>query len=72
MRTLCVLALLLIGALSGCASMEDRATSSKEMRSRTVVDEVRVARVNRAARERGVEVIWVHLPKKQEAVASNQ
>lgn len=72
MRTLCITALLLIGALSGCASMEDRAMSSNDMRTKAVVDEVMVARVNRAARERGVEVIWVHLPKKQEVVASNQ
>lgn len=72
MRTLCVTALLLVGALAGCASMEDRATSSNDMRAKAVVDEVQVARVNRAARERGVEVIWVHMPKKQEVVASSQ
>jgi hypothetical protein len=43
-----------VGSLSGCASMNQPATSE--------VDTVMVARVEQAARQMGTAVIWVNYP----------
>lgn len=51
-------------ALTGCAGMEYRSANvaGQSVSSRVTKDEAYVARVEAAARQRGVEVLWVNAP----------
>lgn len=51
-----VMAVMLLSA-AGCSAMAER-------KSTVVTDAEKVALINAAARQRGVEVIWVHPPRK--------
>ena len=72
MRIFSVIVLLSAFAASGCASMDERAAvAGTRSDASTQVDGDKVARINRYARNRGVKVIWVHMPRKKEPVAAN-
>ncbi|HEX4910700.1 MAG TPA: hypothetical protein VFV64_08060 [Permianibacter sp.] len=55
------MAVMLLSA-AGCSAMTERKSTS-------VTDANKVALVNAAARQRGVEVIWVNLPQKSAETA---
>lgn len=59
-------ALLSLAGLSACAGMESRTTYVPEQRAPSVndADEEYIAYVERVARRRGLEVVWVNVPKK--------
>lgn len=69
MRILSLTGLVLMFALIGCANAEKRSTTA--VPSRSEVDSDKVAIVNYKARQRGVRVIWVHMPRKKTLVAAN-
>lgn len=73
---LTLVSLSLIG-LAGCASMEKQAVatapqSAAQPAMLADADEVYVTRVERIARRRGIEVVWINPPKnvKRDLVAS--
>jgi hypothetical protein len=68
MRILSLTGFVLMFALIGCASAEKRSTAAP---GRSDVDVEKVAIVNHKARQRGVRVIWVHMPRKKVLVAAN-
>ena len=51
-----------ICAMAGCASTEPRGEAAPQARTLTT-EELYIARVEQIARRRGIEVVWVHLPK---------
>jgi hypothetical protein len=51
--------------LGGCSTMHDK--SSMAQSSVSVDDQVYVARVEQAARDRGVQVRWINPPQKRVA-----
>ncbi|MBU8975123.1 MULTISPECIES: hypothetical protein [unclassified Lysobacter] len=55
--------------LSACAGMEAKSTYVPEPRSPSIMDadEEYMAYVERVARRRGLEVVWVNLPRKSAA-----
>ncbi len=57
-------------ALTGCATTDDRSMRSTAKYSYEI-DQEQVALVDRTARTRGVQVVWVHMPRKRVAVASS-
>ena len=59
-------------ALVGCASMDDdlaRSTPQADVMININADDAYVAKVERIARRRGIEVIWVNPPLAREADA---
>ena len=48
--------------MAGCTSMEPRAEAAPQAQAMTA-EEMYIARVEQIARRRGIEVVWVHLPK---------
>lgn len=52
-------ALLLVAALSGCASMHTASSGASQE-----TDYAFVAAINRAAQSAGVQVIWINAPRK--------
>lgn len=61
------LAVLLLVALAACATSSGSSTYSAQKSlepANHVVDTERVALIERAARQRGVEVHWVNMPRK--------
>ncbi|WP_206859719.1 hypothetical protein [Lysobacter changpingensis] len=60
-----MIVLLSVVGLSACAGMEARSTYSPEPRSPTIMDadEEYIAYVERVARRRGLEVVWVNVPR---------
>lgn len=68
MKTLAAFVALLVGTLisSGCASMQPAGYSQDENRTTSEVDSYKMALIEAVARERGVEVIWVHPPRKDD------
>ncbi|HEY5612316.1 MAG TPA: hypothetical protein VIK70_01870 [Lysobacter sp.] len=66
MRTV-VLPLSVLG-LSACAGMHEKADSAyvAPQRASSIIDddELYVARVEQIARRRGIEVVWLHVPRK--------
>ena len=58
-----VLSMLMLG---GCSTMHDQSTVA-QAKSASVDDQEYVARVDHAARERGVTVRWVNPPQKRVA-----
>lgn len=69
MRILSVIGLVLMFALVGSASAGTRSTISSKSTTYEV-DTEKVAYVNHTARKRGVQVIWVHKPKKRTLIAA--
>ena len=64
-KVLCVIGLLVGGsAIGGCASMKhgDSTKLANTAVNSDNIDQVYVARVERQAKERGIEVRWVHPP----------
>lgn len=65
-----LLALSLVG-LAGCASMDEQSTASSaaDTPSPSLLeqDEAYMAYVERTARRRGIEVVWVHAPTRRPA-----
>ncbi len=59
-------ALVVLAALGGCASVPTVASGSAQE-----FDTARVAAINRAAQAAGVQVIWIHLPKKTATVVGS-
>jgi ABC-type uncharacterized transport system auxiliary subunit len=68
MRILSLTVLAMMFALAGCAATEERSTLAS-VSERDVVDTEKVRLINYSARERGVGVIWIHLPTKRAALA---
>jgi len=68
-KVFCVIGLLIgVSTMGGCASMkgDSRSLATSAINSDNV-DQAYVARVERQARERGIEVRWVHPPLLSEA-----
>ncbi len=67
-----VISLFVLG-LCACAGMRERSDSAyvAPQRSPSIIadDDAYVAHVERIARRRGIDVVWVHVPRK--AVAKN-
>jgi len=59
-------ALVVLAALEGCASVPTVASGPAQD-----FDVARVAAINRAAQAAGVQVIWIHLPKKATTVVGS-
>ena len=63
-----VLPLSVLG-LSACAGMHEKADTAyvAPQRASSIIDddELYVARVEQIARRRGIEVVWVHIPRKR-------
>jgi hypothetical protein len=59
-----VLSLSAVG-LAACASVQEKSTYVPVQKAPTImdVDEAYVAYVERVARRRGIEVVWVNLPR---------
>lgn len=51
-----------IVAMAGCASMEPRGEAAPRAQALTA-EEMYIARVEQIARRRGIDVMWVNLPK---------
>lgn len=53
-----------IAGLAGCASMDDELTRSGPAADQTMTaEEIYIAKVERIARRRGIEVVWVNPPE---------
>ncbi len=65
--------LLPILGLAACTTMDERSTYIPSERSQSIMDNdaTYVAAVERIARDRGIEVVWVNPPRKPRTVASN-
>ncbi|MDZ4811870.1 MAG: hypothetical protein SGI99_04555 [Pseudomonadota bacterium] len=70
MRTFCLAVVATALALTGCATTGDRSTLSTAKYSYEI-DQEQVALVDRTARTRGVQIVWVHMPRKRVAIASS-
>lgn len=64
-KLFCVIGLLIgVSAIGGCASMKGDSTKlATTAVNSDNIDQAYVARVERQARERGIEVRWVHPPQ---------
>lgn len=69
MRMLALALVVAVSALSGCATNGNLTTANTPDNAATV-DAQKVAALNHAAHQRGVRIIWVHMPKKKIAVAA--
>ena len=63
-KVICVIGLLIgVSAVGGCASMKG---DSRSLATTTInsdnIDQVYVARIDKQAREKGIEVRWIHPP----------
>ena len=69
MRVLTLTMLAALFALSGCATTGNLSSTTTHTSTETV-DAQKVAALNHQAQQRGVRIIWVHMPRKKVAIAS--
>ncbi|UNK49320.1 hypothetical protein MNR01_16600 [Lysobacter sp. S4-A87] len=60
--------------LAACAGMESKSTYVPEQKKPSIMDndEAYIAYVERVARRRGIEVVWVNSPRKSEAQVAQE
>lgn len=63
------LACLVLAGLSGCAGMQERDAYVPAQKAPSIMDQdtAYMAYVERTARRRGIEVVWVNVPRKRPA-----